>query len=34
VDELLASPGKLAIAVRDFLLELQAREKSTVEIAR
>ena len=33
VDELLASPGKLATAVRDFLLELQAREKSAVEMA-
>jgi hypothetical protein len=33
-DELLASPGKLATAVRDFLLELQVREKSAVEKAR
>lgn len=34
VDELLASPGKLATTVRDFLLELQMREKSAVETAR
>ena len=34
VDEPLASPGKLATAVRDFLLELQVREKSAVEKAR
>ena len=33
VDELLASPGKLATAVRDFLIELQVREKSAVEKA-
>jgi hypothetical protein len=34
VDKPLASPGKLATAVRDFLLELQVREKSAVEKAR
>jgi Ca2+-binding RTX toxin-like protein len=34
VDEVLASPGKLATAVRDSLLELQVREKSAVEMAR
>jgi hypothetical protein len=34
VDEPIASPGKLATAVRDFLLELQVREKSAVETAR
>lgn len=34
VDEVLASPGKLATAVRNCLLELQAREKSAVEMAR
>jgi hypothetical protein len=33
-DKPLASPGKLATAVRDFLLELQVREKSAVEKAR
>lgn len=34
VDEVLASPGKLATVVRDFLLELQVREKSAVKTAR
>lgn len=33
-DEVLASPGKLAAAVRDFLLELQVRERSAIETAR
>ena len=34
VDEPLASPGKLAAAVRDFLLKVQEREKAAVEKAR
>jgi hypothetical protein len=34
VGEVLALPTKLATAVRDFLLELQVREKSAVEMAR
>ena len=33
VDELLASPGELATAVRGFPLELLEREKSAVETA-